>query len=395
MTRPGGPTFAVVTGGGTAGHVLPALAIAEALVARGHDRATIHYAGSDRGIEARLVPPSGFPMTLLPGRGIQRRLTLANLGAVAGLVVAFLRALRLVGRLRPKVVVAVGGYASVAVALAAVLWRVPVLVAEQNAAPGAANRLIARFARASAVSFEGTPLRRAVVTGNPVRAEIAALGDGHGRAAARAARGIDGRRRLLLVTGGSLGALRLNLATVDALHAWRGRDDLAVLHVVGTRDWDRISAQLPADLGGLDYRAVRYEDDMPSALAAADLAVCRSGSGTCFELATMGLPAILVPSPVVTADQQTRNAERLVAAGGAVLVPDASLDGSRLVAEVDRLLGDDATRSAMGAAARALGPPGRGRRHRRPRRGARPWMRSSSTCRCPDACTSPTSAGPG
>ncbi|MDQ2651051.1 MAG: glycosyltransferase, partial [Actinomycetota bacterium] len=127
-------TYALVTGGGTAGHVLPALAIAEALVARGHDRDAIHYVGSTRGIEARLVPPTGFPMTLLPGRGIQRRLTPANLTAVAGLLVAFVRALVLVVRSRPAVVVAVGGYASVAVGLAAILWRVPLIVAEQNAA---------------------------------------------------------------------------------------------------------------------------------------------------------------------------------------------------------------------------------------------------------------------
>jgi undecaprenyldiphospho-muramoylpentapeptide beta-N-acetylglucosaminyltransferase len=350
-------TFAVVTGGGTAGHVLPALAIAEALVARGHDRSSIHYAGSRRGIEARLVPPTGFPMTLLPGRGIQRRLTPANLGAALGLVVAFGRALRLIGRLRPRVVVAVGGYASVAVALAAVLRRVPVVVAEQNAAPGAANRLVARFARASAVSFEDTPLPRAVVTGNPVRADVVALGDGHGRAAARAAIGIDEGRRLVLVTGGSLGALRLNLATVEALATRRGRADLAVRHVVGQRDWDRISAMAPDYHGALDYRALAYEDDMPTALAAADVAVCRSGSGTCFELATMGLPAVLVPSPFVTADQQTHNAQRLVAAGAAVLVPDAELDGPRLVAEVDRLLADDAARAAMAAAAHRCARP--------------------------------------
>jgi UDP-N-acetylglucosamine:LPS N-acetylglucosamine transferase len=255
------------------------------------------------------------------------------------------------------VVVAVGGYASVAVALAAVLRRVPVVVAEQNAAPGLANRLISRFARASAVSFEGTPLRRAVLTGNPVRADVVALGDGHGRAAARAALGVDEDRRLVLVTGGSLGALRLNLATLEALDGWRGRRDLSIRHVVGRRDWDRISGMAPDDLGPLDYRALPYEDDMPTALAAADLAVCRSGSGTCFELAAMGLPAVLVPSPVVTADQQTRNAERLVAAGAAVLVPDAELDGPRLVAEVDRLLVDEAGRTAMSVAARSCARP--------------------------------------
>jgi undecaprenyldiphospho-muramoylpentapeptide beta-N-acetylglucosaminyltransferase len=351
------PTFAIVTGGGTAGHVLPALAIAEALVARGHPRSAIHYAGSERGIEARLVPPTGFPMTLLPGRGIQRRLALANVAAVWGLLVAGVRALRLVGRLRPSVVVAVGGYAGVAVAMAAVARRIPVVVAEQNAVPGAANRLVARFAKASAVSFDGTPLPRAVLTGNPVREEISALADGSARATARAALGIDDDRRLLLVVGGSLGALRINLAVLDALPSWAGRSDLAVHHVVGARDWERISASVPPDLGSLAYRAVAYEDDMPTVLAAADLVVCRAGSGTLFELAAAGLPAILVPSPVVTADQQTRNAERLVEAGAAVLVPDGDLDGGRLAALVDELVEDEPRRAAMAAAARAWARP--------------------------------------
>lgn len=349
--------FAIVTGGGTAGHVLPALAIADALVTAGHPKSTVHYVGSERGIEARLVPPTGYPMTLLPGRGIQRRLTLANVGAVWGLLVAAGRALRLVGRLKPAVVVAVGGYASVAVALAAVVRRIPIVVAEQNAAPGAANRLIARFAKASAVSFEGTPLPRAVVTGNPVRPEIAAIDPGRDRAAARRSFGVGEGRRLLLVFGGSLGALRINRAVLAALPRWADRGDLAIHHVIGERDWEVISAEVPSGLGRLEYRAVRYEDQMPAALAAADLAVCRSGSSTCFELAVVGLPAILVPSPVVTADQQTRNARPLVDAGGAVLVPDAELDGDRLVAEVDRLLGDEARLVAMAAAALAWARP--------------------------------------
>ena len=357
MSAARAPTFAVVTGGGTAGHVLPALAIAEALVASGHERSTIHYAGAARGIEARLVPPSGFAMTLLPGRGIRRALTPANVAAIGGLVVAFVRAIALLGRLRPRVVIAVGGYASVAVALAAVLRRIPVVVAEQNAVPGAANRLVARFAKAAAVAFDGTPLPRAVVTGNPVRREIVVLGQAADRNAARAALGVGTGRRLVLVTGGSLGALRINLATIEAVGAWRERGDLAVHHVVGRRDWDRISTMVPTDPGALAYRAVPYEDDMPTVLAAADLAVCRSGSGTCFELAAMGLPAVLVPSPFVTADQQTRNAEQLVRAGAAVVVPDADLDGDRLVAEVDRLLADDAARAAMSAAARGWARP--------------------------------------
>lgn len=350
-------TFAIVTGGGTAGHVLPALAIADALVAAGHPKDEVHYVGSTRGIEARLAPPTGYPMTLLPGRGIARKLTLANVRAVWGLLVALAKAVRLVGRLRPRVVVAVGGYASVAVALAAAVWRVPIIVAEQNMVPGAANRLIARFARASAVSFEGTPLRRATVTGNPIRPEITALDPDRDRRAARAAFGVAPQRKVVLVFGGSLGALRLNESVLEALALWRGRQDLFVHHVVGARDWDDVSKAVPGDLGALEYRCVRYEDDMPAALAAADVAVCRSGSSTCFELAAAGLPAVLVPSPYVTADQQTGNARALVEAGGAVLVPDRELDGPRMVVEVDRLLGDESLRERMSGALLAWARP--------------------------------------
>jgi UDP-N-acetylglucosamine--N-acetylmuramyl-(pentapeptide) pyrophosphoryl-undecaprenol N-acetylglucosamine transferase len=355
--RDDGRAYAIVTGGGTAGHVLPALAIAEAMVAEGHPRHAIHYVGASRGIEARIVPPTGFGCTLLPGRGIQRRLTLANLGAAWGLLVALGRALRLVSRLRPRVVVAVGGYASVAVALAALARRVPVVVAEQNLAPGAANRLVARFAKASAVSFEGTALPRATVTGNPVRPEILAIEPGRDRGAAKAAIGADPHRALVVVVGGSLGALRINRAVLEAVAAWRDRGDLTVHHVLGPRDHDALTDELPVETGALAYRAVRYEDDMPAVLAAADLAVCRSGSSTCFELAAVGLPSVLVPSPHVTADQQTGNARRLVEAGAAILVPDAELDGARLTSEVDALLADPTRLAAMSAAARAWARP--------------------------------------
>jgi UDP-N-acetylglucosamine--N-acetylmuramyl-(pentapeptide) pyrophosphoryl-undecaprenol N-acetylglucosamine transferase len=353
--------YALVAGGGTAGHVLPGLAISRALVARGHAVDEVVYVGSARGIEARLVPEAGFPLVLLPGRGIQRSLApkaiLANLGAVLGIVWGFLQALMLVGRRRPKVVIGLGGYASVPVGVAAVLWRVPIIVAEQNSWPGAANRLIARFAKASAVSFPGTPLPRAVVTGNPVRPEILAGDRTGGQSAAKAVLGVDDDRQLVLVVGGSLGALKLNRALIGALPAWAGRGDLAVRHVVGARDWEVVEAERPALAGALQYQALRYEDDMPGALTAADLVVCRSGSSTCFELAAAGMPAIMVPSPFVTGDHQTANARHVAAAGGAVVVPDAELDGDRLVAEVDALLADADRLVAMGKAARSLARP--------------------------------------
>jgi len=352
--------WALIAGGGTAGHALPGISVGQALVVAGHPVDSIHFVGSSRGVEARLVPEAGFGLTLLPGRGIQRKLTFANVGAVLGLVAALVRSFVLVGRLRPKVVLSLGGYASVPCALAAVVWRVPIVVAEQNAVPGAANRLVARFARASAVSFPGTPLPRATVTGNPVRAQVVAIGEPGGAAkrSARAVLEVPDARRLVLIFGGSLGALRINQAAFDAVHTWADRSDLAVRHIVGVRDWELAEAARPAlPEGGLLYQQVRYDDAMPTSLAAADLAVCRPGSSTCFELAAAGLPAIVVPSPHVTADHQTANAQALVGAGAAVFVPDGELDGARLVAEVDALLGAPARLDALAAGMRAFATP--------------------------------------
>ena len=280
--------FAVIAGGGTAGHVLPGVAIARALERRGH---AVHYVGAERGLEARLLPEEGIDHTLLPGRGIQRRLTLANVGALAGIVRAVFAAVGLVRRLRPHVVVGVGGYASVPCVLAAALLRVPIVVAEQNTHPGAANRLAARFAKASAVSFPGTPLPRAVVTGNPVRPEVAAIDRARDGAAAKAALGAPADRLLVLVAGGSLGALSINRAVLALVAGpWRDRRDVAVRHVIGERDWPAFGADPPAlPDDGIVYTPVRYESAMPTALAAADVGVFRSGSSMCFEIAAAGL----------------------------------------------------------------------------------------------------------
>lgn len=332
----------LVTGGGTAGHVLPALAIATALRDNGHD---VHLVGSERGLEARLVPEAGFDQTLLPGRGIARRLTVDNIGAVIGLIRAMVAAIGLVRRHRPAAVVAVGGYASIACGLGAAVWRVPLIVHEQNAVPGAANRLLARFATCCAVSFPDTPLPRATVVGNPVRTE---LFDTPHRPRP------DGRTQLL-VFGGSLGALSINRATLGALDTWRDRSDLAIHHVIGTRDWPVL--ERPEDTGALAYDAVEYEDDMVGQFARADLVVCRAGSGTCFELAATGRPAVIVPSMVTTGGQQVANAERVASVGGAVVVPDDRLDAGRLVTEVDALLADRDRLEEMGRRMRTLGAP--------------------------------------
>jgi UDP-N-acetylglucosamine:LPS N-acetylglucosamine transferase len=306
------------------------------------------------------VPAAGFEVTLLPGRGIARRLRAANIGAVAGLAAAVVLAVILVGRRRPSVVVAVGGYASVPCVVAAGLWRVPLVVAEQNAVPGLANRLAARLARASAVSFDGTDRPRAVLTGNPVRREMLAVDrTAMGRAKARAELGVAPDDLLVAVAGGSLGARRINEAVVGLAGDWAARPGWAVHHVVGERDWAQLQAAAPSPLpAGLRYQQVRYEDRMDRVYAASDVALHRAGASTVAELAVAGVPSILVPLPGAPGDHQTANARRLADAGAAVVVPDAELDAPRLEAELDRLAADRTHLAAMGAAAAALARPG-------------------------------------
>jgi undecaprenyldiphospho-muramoylpentapeptide beta-N-acetylglucosaminyltransferase len=362
--------FAMISGGGTAGHVVPGLAVADALVARGHDRSSIHYVGSERGVERTMVPAAGFPLTLLPGRGIQRRLTFDNVAATIGLLRAIARAVRLVRRERPAVLLALGGYASVPAALGAALWRVPIVVAEQNAVPGAANRLVARFAKASAISFPNTALPRAVLTGNPVRREVRMLAAAGHRAEARAAVGLVGEddRVLIVAFGGSLGARRINDAVLGLAHSWRARGDVALRHVIGDRDWagaaDQVSAlgdelerRRSAGEPALRYDAVQYEHDMPTVYAAADLIVCRSGASTVAELAVAGVASVLVPLPHAPGDHQTANARAMVDAGGAVLLADSEVEPDRVGEVLDSLVRDRGRRDDMARAARSLARP--------------------------------------
>ncbi|QXC62271.1 UDP-N-acetylglucosamine--N-acetylmuramyl-(pentapeptide) pyrophosphoryl-undecaprenol N-acetylglucosamine transferase [Aquihabitans sp. G128] len=343
-------TWLLVAGGGTAGHLLPGISVARALVAAGHDPATIHFVGAERGPEAEIVPAAGFTVDVLPGRGIQRRLTPANAAAALDLVKALVRGVRLVRRHRPEVVVVLGGYASFACGVGAVLSRVPLVLLEQNKKAGAVNRVLRRFATASAVSFEGTDLPRATVTGNPLRPEIRAMAEHPDPAGARASLGLPADRTVLAVFAGSLGSRKINVAVQGLAARWAHRSDLAIRHVIGKRDFASFEAPVPPE-GGLVYQAVAYEDRMDLLLDAADLAVTRAG-GSVFELMAAGLPSVLVPLPIATRDHQLANAQGVEALGGAVVVLDAELDTDRLEAELDALLGDPERLAAMSRALR-------------------------------------------
>jgi UDP-N-acetylglucosamine--N-acetylmuramyl-(pentapeptide) pyrophosphoryl-undecaprenol N-acetylglucosamine transferase len=400
--RAGTGCFAVVAGGGTGGHVVPALAVARALDAQAGGATTeenadgptgprasgpwasVRLVGARRGVDARLVEEAGFPVTLIPGRGLVRRLSLSNVAAVAGLAVATCWSTFLLARWRPRVVVSMGGYASVPCGLAAVALRVPLVVVNPDAIPGAANRLLSRFARASAVAFEGTPVPRAVVTGAPVRPEVATAA-ALGKAAARRALGVPLERALVVAVGGSLGARRINEAVIGLAERWSDRSELALRQVIGHRDWPLLApraaalgAELQADPSGrradprrapgtpsptpplpgrLVYQAVEYEPAMPTALAAADLVVSRAGAVTVAELCVAGRPAVLVPLPGAPGDHQTANASVLARAGGAVILPDTACTAEGLATVLEPMLGDRDRLGEMGRATAGLARP--------------------------------------
>ncbi|QGG95546.1 UDP-N-acetylglucosamine--N-acetylmuramyl-(pentapeptide) pyrophosphoryl-undecaprenol N-acetylglucosamine transferase [Actinomarinicola tropica] len=372
MTDPVPPTeprtWCLVAGGGTAGHVVPGLAVARALVDAGHPPESIHFLGSARGTETSMVPAAGHPLTVLPGRGLNdRRVNLENLRAAWGIVRGVVRGIGVVRRLRPSVVLSLGGYAAVPGVVGAAIWRVPVVVTEQNARASLANRLAGRVARACAVPAARTDLPRAVVTGNPVRPEIVeaaeVAADPVRRAALRAELGVGEDQVLVFVQSGSLGARSVNRAVIDLVGRLAERDDVHVRHVIGRRDWHTEHAPTPTTVdGGLVYDPVEYEDETPRWMAAADLFIGRSGASTVAELAVVGLASILVPLPIAPRDAQRANAELLVEVGAARIVADAELTGARLEAVVAELISDRAVLAATGRAALDAGHPDAARR---------------------------------
>lgn len=299
-------------------------------------------------------------MVTLEVSGFVRRPDAANLKALADMLRAFALCRREMKKDAPAVAATFGGYASVPGAAAALSLGVPLLIHEQNAVPGLANRLLAFAARKLAVSFaitlESRPgwKKKAVVTGNPL---LRKPGAGTRKEALDL---FDLRkcRKTLAVVGGSQGAASLNRAVLEALPAWSGRDDLQIIHAVGRGKYGEFVAQAVEAAGGeLVYRPLEFIERMDLLYSVADLVVCRAGASTVAELAAAGCPAILVPYPYATAAHQDANAGVLTQVGAAVVIEDRYLDGSRLVREVDSLLSDAARLEAMREAARREARP--------------------------------------
>ncbi len=316
--------FAVVTGGGTSGHVLPAIAVAEALVERGPTPDTIHYMGAERGIETRLVPGTPFPHTFFDVVGFQRRMTRTNAGFAPKMWRARNAAIAQFRTLRPRVVVSVGGYASMPAVFAARKLDVPLVVVSYDRFPGRASSLAARRAAACAVAFPDSRLPRATLTGAPVRQAILDVDRERDRAEARAALGLPDDRFTVVVVGGSQGSGVLNTAVDDMLARNAGDRDLTILHLAGTRF---VESTAPATDGadGVRYQPVGYEDRMPLVYAAADLLIGRGGASTVHEVAVTGTPAVLVPWSGAAEDHQTANVRWLSDQDAAVLVRESEI----------------------------------------------------------------------
>jgi UDP-N-acetylglucosamine--N-acetylmuramyl-(pentapeptide) pyrophosphoryl-undecaprenol N-acetylglucosamine transferase len=343
----------MIAGGGTGGHLYPGIAVAREWLSRVPDT-SISFAGTARGIEARVVPREGFALDLIRSGGLKGK-SLADRARGASLVpLGLADAWRIVSARRPDLVIGVGGYSSGPVVLIAALRNIPTMLLEQNAIPGLTNRLLARVVRAAAVTFESTQQffgSKAFVSGNPVRPEFLAHGSQKERAVDEGA-----SVTRVLVFGGSQGAHAINLAMVEAAaQLASGSPRLHLVHQTGERDLEMVRAGYAR--AGLKADIEPFLYDMGRQLARADVIVCRAGATTLAEITAAGKAAILIPLPTATDDHQRMNAEALAAKGGAEVLLQHTASGAVLAQRILALAGDPDRRRRIADAARTLARP--------------------------------------
>ena len=347
--------YAVITGGGTSGHVIPAIAICELLVEAGHPVSDIRYVGSRRGVEQELMQSTQIAAEYLPISGLQRSLSFRGVGRNALLPWRLLRSRVLArGLLKlwsPRVVVSVGGYASEPMSRAALASNVPLVCVSYDRTPGLATRRQAKLATISAVAFEGSSLPRSVLTGAPVRKELRLLDVSASRGPSRAELGIASDAHMVVVMGGSLGSGVLNAMVADLLIGLSGTQSV-VYHICGRRFERDPMPHVPI---GVQYIRVGYEDRMAIVYSALDVLVSRAGASSVAEIATVGIAAVLVPWPDAADGHQELNARWLTDLGAGILVDDAACSDGRAVAEVTQLLANTQRISEFARSAYELG----------------------------------------
>jgi UDP-N-acetylglucosamine--N-acetylmuramyl-(pentapeptide) pyrophosphoryl-undecaprenol N-acetylglucosamine transferase len=337
---------AILAGGGTGGHVIPALAIAQELQKR--YGAELLFIGTARGIENRLVPAAGFPLRLVQVGALNKVSLATRLKTFFNLPRAIWDSRRILFEFGADIVIGVGGYASGPAMLAAILSRIPTLAFEPNVVPGFANRVIARKVSAAAVHFDQTAeyFRNAEVTGVPVRPAFFEIADRHA----------GNQKPTLLVFGGSQGARAINQAVIQSLpELLKQVPEINIIHQTGERDYNDTQAAYQQAGAGAEIHA--FINDMPAFFARADLLLCRSGASTVAEITAAGKPAIFVPFPRAADDHQRVNAQALEQAGAAVVLEETKLDRVWLVDTISALLNDPGRLQRMSEAARRLSHP--------------------------------------
>jgi UDP-N-acetylglucosamine--N-acetylmuramyl-(pentapeptide) pyrophosphoryl-undecaprenol N-acetylglucosamine transferase len=335
----------VMAGGGTGGHVMPALAVARELRARGHKP---HFIGTRRGLEAKLVPADRFPIDYIEIGGLNRVGFRRTVETLAELPLSIWQAARLLDRAQPAAVFSTGGYVAGPVLLAALWKRLPVVIMEPNAVPGFTHRRLARFAARALVSFPETarwfPEGRAELTGLPVRKEFFEVTPQ-----------VHSGPVTVLITGGSQGSRTLNRAAEESWPLWE-KDTVRLIHQTGQAVFEELAPRFRNS--GVAGEIAPFFDDMPGVFARADLIVSRAGMGAVSEIAAAGKPSILVPLPTAADQHQLRNAEAFAKAGAARLVLDAEMNGRRMVDEVMGMVRAQGLLEKMGQAARGFARPG-------------------------------------
>lgn len=348
MTRSAQLAPVLLAGGGSAGHVSPLLAIADALRRR-DPNVPILALGTDKGLEARLVPERGYDLAFVPVVKMPRKLGPELFGFPGKLRDAVAKAGEAIDQIGARVVVGVGGYVSTPAYLAARSRKLPIVIHEANSSAGMANKLGARLGGKVGIAFNTTKIPNSTYVGMPMRREITTLDRSELRGEARSFWGLDQNRKTLLVTGGSLGAVRINEAMSSARGALRDAG-IQVLHITGKGKADGIES----DLTDPAYRVVEYVDRMDYAYSAADMILCRSGANTVCEVAAVGLPAAFVPLAVGNGEQW-KNAEPMVSAGGGMMVHDSEISGDWVAKNVVAALADDTRLTELSDRAAAFG----------------------------------------
>ena len=335
----------IIAGGGTGGHIYPGIAIAQEFRRR-NQNAEVIFVGTARGLESRIVPREGFRLELIDVAALKRVSMSSKLRSLALLPRSFAAVRSLVRAFRPEVVIGVGGYASGPVVLTAALMGVPTMIAEQNALPGFTNRVLARFVKAAALSFEEAKRffgKKGEVTGNPVREEFFEIGD-------RKTTGVVN----LLITGGSQGARAINDAMIGALETLAAIGDrLSIVHQSGESDFERVRAAY-ATRPELRAEVKPFIEQMSKEFEKSDLVICRAGATTVAELAAAGRGAIFIPFPYAADDHQRKNAEAVARAGAGRVILQAELTAEKLATEVSELVNDPLRLEEMARAGRKL-----------------------------------------